>query len=80
MRYFTKILIVLLFGGFCFSILLASVYGWGVSGMTSRKTQSEIQQNCPNYYQNPRGDCLGRTFRSFYLIRSVRGGGFGGGK
>jgi len=80
MRSFSRIIMFLLFGGFCVSILAASVSGWGIRGLDSRKTRAEIEQNCPGYYQNPRGECLGRTFRSYYLIRGIRGGGFGGGK
>ena len=62
------------------STLVASSQGWGIGTFESRKTRAEIEENCPGYYRNPQGDCLGRTFRSYYLVRGMRGGGFGGGK
>ena len=76
---FTKALIVLIFLGFGLVVYAGSVRGWGISGMDNPKTRAEIEQNCPNYYRTKDGDCLQRTFRSYYLVRAMRGGGFGGG-
>ena len=75
-----KILVVLIFAGVGLTAYAGSTMGWGVSGLTDKKTMEEIQKNCPEYYQNRNGDCLRTTFRSYFLIYGVRGGGFGGGK
>lgn len=80
MQLFTRILIILAFGGLALGAYAGSVTGWGIGTLANRKTQEQITQNCPGYYQSPGGDCLGRTFRSYYLIRTIGGGGFGGGK
>ncbi|RMG27359.1 MAG: hypothetical protein D6730_07330 [Bacteroidetes bacterium] len=61
-------------------IFAAARSGWGVSGLDNPKTRAAIEQNCPDYYRTKSGDCLRRTFRSYYLVHGIRGGGFGGGK
>jgi hypothetical protein len=80
MSALSKLLVVLMFGGLGLTAYAGSVLGWGLSGLSNRSTMNQIKQNCPNYYRSPNGDCLRTTFRSYYLMRSVRGGGFGGGK
>jgi len=80
MRDYSRWLWILLTLSIFGSTILASSRGWGVGDLNNRKTRAEIEQNCPGYYQNPQGHCLGRTFRSYYLIRGIRGGGFGSGK
>ncbi|RMG75305.1 MAG: hypothetical protein D6722_01325 [Bacteroidetes bacterium] len=80
MSLFTRILIILAFGGLALGAYAASVTGFGVGNLVNRKTRDQITQNCPDYYRSPGGDCLGRTFRSYYLVRTMSGGGFGGGK
>ncbi|MEO0896362.1 MAG: hypothetical protein AAFY71_08200 [Bacteroidota bacterium] len=58
----------------------ASTTGVGMTPLEDQNTMSTIKKNCPDYYQNRDGRCLGRTFRSYFLYRSVSGGGFGSGK
>ncbi|MEM6766591.1 MAG: hypothetical protein AAF824_24420 [Bacteroidota bacterium] len=74
--YFRTVVIMIFLGG---GILMyvASAQGWGVKGLDDPTTRQEIQQNCPDDYRNSQGDCLKRTFRSYYLARGIRGGGFG---
>lgn len=76
----TKILTILIFGGIGATAYAGSSIGWGVSGLQNQKTMSEIRENCPDYYKNRDGRCLSTTFRSYYLLRGTRGGGFGSGK
>lgn len=76
----SKVLVVLIFAGIGLTAYAGSTTGWGVSGLTDKKTMAQIKENCPEYYQNRNGDCLRSTFRSYFLINSTRGGGFGGGK
>lgn len=76
----SKLLVVMMFGGLGLTAYAGSVIGWGINGLANRRTMNQIQQRCPNYYRNPGGDCLRTTFRSYYLMRGVRGGGFGAGK
>ena len=80
MRSVTRILIVILFIAFVVGTFAASTSGLGVSGIQNQETMSQIKKNCPDYYQNRNGDCLRRTYRSYFLIRSTRGGGPGFGK
>ncbi|MEM7372511.1 MAG: hypothetical protein AAF587_28080 [Bacteroidota bacterium] len=80
MNGLSKILVILVFAGMGLTAYAGSTLGWGVSGLTDKKTMEQIKENCPEYYQNRNGDCLRTTFRSYYLIHGVRGGGFGGGK
>ena len=80
MNGFAKTMTLLIFLGFGISLYAGSKAGWGVSGLKDQKTMSEIEENCPDYYQNKDGDCLRSTFRSYFLIRGTRGGGFGSGK
>ena len=35
--------------------------------------------SCPEKDLNPAADCSNSAFRSYFLIRTYRGGGFGGG-
>ena len=80
MKGFAKILVILSFIGLGLTAYAGSQMGWGVHGLGDRETEEQIKKNCPNYYQNRNGECLSQTFRSYFLIRSVRGGSFGGGK
>ena len=80
MKTYARWLWVVLTLGIFFATIVASSRGWGIGELENRQTRAEIEKNCPGYYQNPQGDCLGRTFRSYYLLRGVRGGGFGSGK
>jgi hypothetical protein len=80
MGAFSRILVLLMFGGLGLTAYAGSVAGWGIGGLTNKKTMEEIRTNCPEYYQNRNGDCLRTTFRSYYLVYGMRGGGFGGGK
>jgi hypothetical protein len=75
-----KLLVLLIFAGFGLTVYAGSMVGWGISGPMDKKTMSQIKQNCPDYYKNRNGDCLRTTFRSYYLMRGVRGGSFGSGK
>ncbi|MEO1449521.1 MAG: hypothetical protein AAFV07_08310 [Bacteroidota bacterium] len=75
-----KALIILSFVGLGMTAYAGSTMGWGVSNVMSHKTMNEIKQNCPDYYTNRNGDCLRTTFRSYYLMTGLRGGGFGSGK
>ncbi len=76
----SKLLVVFLFGGMGVAAYTGSVMGWGLGGLRNQKTASVIEENCPDYRRQPNGDCLARTYRSYYLVRGIRGGGFGGGK
>ena len=80
MSTLSKLLVVLMFGGMGVTAYAGSVMGWGINGISNHQTMSEIREKCPDYYRNPNGDCLRTTFRSYYLMRGVRGGGFGSGK
>lgn len=80
MSTLTKLIIVLIFGAWGVGMFAAARTGLGVRGLDNPQTRTVIKQNCPNYYGSPNGDCLRRTFRSYFLVRSIRGGGFGGGK
>ena len=80
MNGFAKILTMLVFIGFGLSLYSGAKAGWGVSGLRDQQTMSEIKKNCPEYYQNKDGECLRSTFRSYFLLRGTRGGGFGSGK
>lgn len=80
MKIFTKILLTLIFAAFGLVVYAASYTGWGVHGLNNPETRATIEQNCPDYYRNQDGDCLRKTFRSYYLVRGLRGGGFSGGK
>lgn len=80
MSSLTKILIILIFGGFGLATYAASSIGWGVSTLKDKQTMKEIRDNCPDYYKNRNGDCLSTTFRSYYLMSGTRGGSFGSGK
>jgi hypothetical protein len=76
----TKLLVILIFGGLGATAYAGAALGWGVGGLKDPRTMQEISQNCPDYYQNRNGDCLQRTYRSYFLLRGVRGGSFGSGK
>ena len=80
MNGLTKILSILILGGLLLVAYQGSVMGWGLGGLDSAETRKSVEQQCPDYYRNRNGDCLRRTFRSYYLLNRVRGGGFGGGK
>ncbi|MEM6802507.1 MAG: hypothetical protein AAF696_13950 [Bacteroidota bacterium] len=81
MRSISKIIIFFVFIGILAFTYKASAQGWGMKlGMQDSNTMSEIEKNCPDYYVNRDGECLRRTFRSYYLIRGVQGGGPGSGK
>lgn len=80
MSAFTKILIVLIFAAWGLIMFAGARSGWGISGLDNPKTREVIEKNCPDYYRTKNGDCLRRTFRSYYLIHGIRGGGFGSGK
>lgn len=76
----SRLLVILMFGGLGAAAYAGSVIGWGINGLVSRSTMNQIQQRCPDYYRTPNGTCLRSTFRNYYLMRGVRGGGFGSGK
>lgn len=76
----SKVLVILMFSGLGVTAYAGSVMGWGMGSLRSPSTQAQIKKNCPGYYQSPDGDCLRRTYRSYFLVRGLRGGGFGGGK
>ena len=80
MSALNKILIILLFSGMGLGAYAGSSFGWGLPGVRNQQTMAQIKQNCPNYYQTRDGRCMATTFRSYFLMRSVRGGGFGSGK
>ncbi len=80
MSLLSKFLVVLLFLGMGVTAYAGAVMGWGLSGINNRQTISKIKENCPQYYRSPNGDCLQRTYRSYFLVRGLRGGGFGSGK
>lgn len=81
MRTLWKIIIFAIFLGLLIVTYNASAQGWGMKlGLKDSDTMTEIEQNCPDYYINRDGECLRRTFRSYYLIRGVQGGGPGSGK
>ena len=71
---FSKILlaIFLVLGLLSFSISKA---GAGVTALKDPKIAKDIKKNCPNYYQNRNGDCLKKTFRSYYFLYLTRGSG-----
>lgn len=79
MASFSRILVVLLFVVLAAGAYIASARGIGMKGIHNQQTVDQIRTNCPDYYRTQNGDCLGRTFRGFFLVRGVRGGGFGGG-
>ncbi len=68
----------LLFGGFLvlglFSFSL-SIAGSGVTALKDPNIARDIKKNCPDYYQNRNGDCLKKTFRSYYFLHRTRGSG-----
>jgi hypothetical protein len=76
----TKILSIGIVAGLLLVAYTGSVMGWGLSGLDSEKTRQAVASQCPEYYKNHNGDCLRSSFRSYYLMSRVRGGGFGGGK
>lgn len=76
----TKLLSIGIVVGFILVAYTGSVMGWGLGGLEDAKTKQAIEEQCPDYYKNRNGDCLRSTFRSYYLMSRVRGGGFGGGK
>lgn len=81
MRIIWRLIIAVIFLGLLVYTYRASAQGWGMKlGMQDSNTMSEIEKNCPDYYVNRDGECLRRTFRSYYLIRGVQGGGPGSGK
>ncbi|MEM7658950.1 MAG: hypothetical protein AAF399_22695 [Bacteroidota bacterium] len=75
-----RVLVLLMFAGLGVTAYAGSVVGWGIGGLRNQQTMTQIKKNCPEYYQNRNGDCLRTTFRSYYLLYGMRGGGFGGGK
>ncbi|GAB4422475.1 MAG: hypothetical protein OHK0039_38560 [Bacteroidia bacterium] len=79
MRLLTRVLILVLFGGMGLAAFAGSVAGWGIGGLASPAVRTQIEQQCPGYYRNRDGNCLGNTFRSYFLVRSLQGGGFGNG-
>ncbi|MDX1906859.1 MAG: hypothetical protein SF053_07465 [Bacteroidia bacterium] len=79
MSAFSRIMILLLLGAMGLTAYAGSVIGWGVTGLANKQTMEVIRQNCPDYYRNHNGQCLGTTFRSYYLLRHQSGGGIGGG-
>lgn len=79
MKPLNKILIIGIMASIGLTMYAGSALGWGIGGLEDKKTKEEIQQNCPNYYTSRSGDCLGTTFRSYYLMRGLRGGSFSGG-
>ena len=80
MKKYNRILVILICMAFGLSVYAASVTGFGIRNVQNESTKREISQNCPDYYTNKNGDCLGRTFRGYYMVRGLRGGGFGSGK
>lgn len=76
----TKILSIGIVAGLLLVAYTGSVMGWGLSGLDSESTRKVVEEQCPDYYKNRNGDCLRSSFRAYYLISRVRGGGFGGGK
>jgi len=80
MRQYRKIIAVVLLSGIGIGAYAFSTVGWGMKPLRNQQTMSTIRQNCPGYYENRSANCLGRTFRSYFLIRSISGGGIGGGK
>ncbi|MCI4669405.1 MAG: hypothetical protein MRZ79_14815 [Bacteroidia bacterium] len=80
MKKYRKLIAVGLLCGMGLSAYAASTFGLGMQPLRNQQTMTTIQNNCPDYYQNKDGRCLGRTFRSYFLIRSISGGGFGSGK
>lgn len=80
MNSLSKILVILVFAGLFTGVYAASVNGFGVGDLRDQETMAQVKKECPDYYQNRNGECLGRTFRSFYLVRGLRGGGPGFGK
>lgn len=79
MRDYFRTVVIMIFLGGGILMYVASAQGWGIKGLDDPVTRKEIQENCPDAYKNSQGDCLRRTFRSYYLVRGIRGGGFGGG-
>lgn len=80
MKKYRKIIAIALLSGMGLSAYAASTMGLGMRPLKNQQTMATIKKNCPDYYQNKDGACLGRTFRSYFLIRSISGGGFGSGK
>lgn len=80
MNGLTKILSIGIVSGLLLVAYTGSVMGWGLSGIDSSKTRQTVEEQCPGYYKNRNGDCLRSSYRSYYLMSRVRGGGFGGGK
>ncbi len=79
MATFSRILVILIFTALGAGAYFASTTGLGMAGIRNQQTITQVRNNCPDYYQTRDGDCLGRTFRSYFLVRGLRGGGFGGG-
>ncbi|WNJ15951.1 hypothetical protein [Pontibacter sp. G13] len=75
-----KLLIVGIFSSVVFTAYAGSTRGWGIRDIKDPTTVQEIRKQCPDYSRTRDGVCLGQTFRSYYLVRGVRGGGFGSGK
>ncbi|MEO1806186.1 MAG: hypothetical protein AAFU33_15320 [Bacteroidota bacterium] len=80
MSVINKFWIVLTFSSIGFGAFAGTNQGWGLSNVRNNKTMAQVKRNCPDYYQSRDGRCLNTTFRSYLLLRTVRGGGFGSGK
>lgn len=54
--------------------------GRGVgSGKIHNSSVMTAPKECPDHLKDPSGNCPGKTYRSYFLVRTHRGGGFGGG-
>ena len=64
--------VFLVLGILSFSVSRA---GAGVDKLKDPNIAASIKKECPDYYQNKNGDCLKKTFRSYYFLHRTRSSG-----
>ena len=56
----------------------ASSMGLGSNSLHNSKIM-KAPKECPDNLKDANGNCPPKTYRSYFLVRTHRGGGFGGG-
>ena len=56
------------------------ISGRGIgSGSIHDASVMKATKECPDHLKDPSGKCPPKVYRSYFLVRTHRGGGFGGG-
>lgn len=75
-----RLIVAALFGAIVLGAYAVSTAGVGAGSLKDARTMADFRRDCPDYARTRSGDCMGTTFRSYYLMRNADDGSFGSGK